>query len=159
MDQEPEYRIEPLESHHDRAALSCGVAELDRYIHNQAGQDRKRDLAVAFVLTSDGKTIAEFYTLSQHSIQIADLPEGQAKKLPSLPIGVTLLGRMAMSQGLQGHGLGEFLPMDTLARKGIPASASGLRAGRKDRPRVFWCFLRQRQRSCWAYVPATSEVE
>jgi predicted GNAT family N-acyltransferase len=119
MDQEPGYRVEPLESHHDRAAFSCGVVELDRYFHHQAGQDRKRDLAVAFILTSDGKTIAGFYTLSQHSIQIADLPEGQAKKLPPLPIGVTLLGRMAMSQGLQGQGLGEFLLMDALKRAWI----------------------------------------
>ncbi len=111
-----EYKIEPLGSLHDRAAFSCGVAALDDYIHRQARQDLERKLAAVFVLTSDGKTIAGFYTLSAHSIQAADLPEELARKLPRFPLPVTLLGRMAVSRSLHGKRLGEFLLMHALER-------------------------------------------
>ena len=114
-----EYKIEPLKSHHDRAGFSCGVPALDAYLQRQARQDLERKLAAVFVLTSDGKTISGFYTLSAHSILAADLPEDQAKKLPRFPLPVTLLGRMGVSQDLQGRGLGEFLLMHALERAWI----------------------------------------
>jgi GNAT superfamily N-acetyltransferase len=111
-----EYKVEPLGTDHDRAAFSSGVAALDTYIQRQARQDLERNLAAVFVLTSDSKTIAGFYTLSAHSIQATDLPEELAKRLPRFPLPVTLLGRMAVSQTRQGQRLGEFLLIDALAR-------------------------------------------
>jgi predicted GNAT family N-acyltransferase len=110
------YIIEPLKSHHDRAAFSCGVPELDTYIQRQARQDLERKLAAVFVLTSDGKTVAGFYTLSAHSLLAADLTEDHARKLPRFPLPVTLLGRMAVSEQLHGRRLGEFLLMHALER-------------------------------------------
>lgn len=114
-----DYKIEPLKSHHDRAGFSCGVPALDVYLQRQARQDLERKLAAVFVLTSNGKTISGFYTLSAHSILAADLPEGQAKRLPRFPLPVTLLGRMGVSQDAQGRGLGEFLLMHALERAWI----------------------------------------
>jgi len=111
-----DYRIEPLGSRHDRAAFSCGVAALDIYIQRQASQDMERNLAAVFVLTSDGKTIAGFYSLSAHSIHAADVPEELTRKLPRFPLPVTLLGRMAVSQSSHGQGFGEFLLMHALER-------------------------------------------
>jgi GNAT superfamily N-acetyltransferase len=111
-----EYRVEPLGSNHDRAAFTCGVTELDDYLQRQAAQDLKRNLAAVFILTSDGKNIAGFYTLSAHSILAADLPSDMAKKLPRFPLPFTLLGRMAVAQFLQGQGWGEFLLLHALKR-------------------------------------------
>ena len=65
---EAEFRIEPLGTGHDRAGFSCGVSALDNYLQRQARQDMERRLAAVYVLTSDGKTVAGFYTLSAHSI-------------------------------------------------------------------------------------------
>ncbi len=110
------YRIEALEAHHDRASFCCGVSELDIYLQQRAGQDLKRKLAAIFVLTPDGETISGFYTLSAHSIAGADLPPDLAKRLPRFPLPVTLLGRMAVAQALQGSGLGEYLLLDALNR-------------------------------------------
>jgi len=110
------YRIEPLGTRHDRAAFFCGVPALDIYLQRQARQDMERNLAAVFILTSDGKTVAGFYTLSAHSIQAAELPEKLAKKLPRFPLPGTLLGRMAVSQSLHGQSLGEFLLMHALER-------------------------------------------
>ena len=109
-------RIEALEAHHDRADFCCGVTELDTYLQQRAGQDLKRKLAAVFVLTTDSKTIAGFYTLSAHSIAAADLPPELTKSLPRFPLPVTLLGRMAIAEGLQGAGLGEYLLLDALNR-------------------------------------------
>jgi len=109
-------RIEALEAHHNRAGFCCGIPDLDAYLQQRASQDLKRKLAAIFVLTEDSKTIAGFYTLSAHSIVGADLPPELAKRLPRFPLPVTLLGRMAVAQSLQGAGLGEYLLLDALNR-------------------------------------------
>ena len=112
------YVFEPLGDQHDRAAFSCGVEALDRYFQGDSiKQDIGRRTAVAFVLTSDGRSVAGFYTLSSLSIVGAELPEKLAKKLPSRSaIGVTLLGRMGVHSVLKGQGLGADLLMDALYR-------------------------------------------
>lgn len=111
------YRIEPLADAHERGTFTCGVDALDAYFRQQIRQDVARRIASAFVLTRDGREVAGFYTLSSLSILGAELPEQLAKKLPSrAPIGVTLLGRMAVSEKLKGRQLGRLLLMDALVR-------------------------------------------
>lgn len=111
------FNIEPLEEHHDRAAFSCGVEDLDNYLHRQAGQDLKKRVAAVFVTTQDTKTIAGFYTLSAHIVRLGDLPPEVAKKLPRYPdLPATLLGRLAVSKDFRRQRLGEFLLMDALRR-------------------------------------------
>jgi predicted GNAT family N-acyltransferase len=112
-----EYRIEPLADTHDRAAFSCGVEVLDTYFQRQAKQDLERRTAAVFVLAADGTTVAGYYTLSSLTLSGAELPEKLAKKLPTRnPIGVTLLGRMAVSQSRKGQRLGELLLIHALQR-------------------------------------------
>ena len=110
------YRIEALDARHDRASFCCGVSELDIYLQQRAGQDLKRKVAAVFVLTPDGETVSGYYTLSAHAIMGADLPPDLTKRLPRFPLPVTLLGRMAVAQALQGSGLGEYLLLDALNR-------------------------------------------
>lgn len=111
------FQIEPLDNRHDRAAFSCGDDDLDRYLQKQAGQDVKKRVAVVFVASPDGKTIAGFYTLSAHMLHLNDLPEEVAKRLPKYPnVPVTLLGRLARSKDFPGQGVGELLLMDALRR-------------------------------------------
>jgi GNAT superfamily N-acetyltransferase len=111
------YRIEPLGERHNRAAFSCGVEALDRYLQKQAGQDVSKHVAAAFVITPDGVTIAGFYTLSAHVVSLSELPESVSKKLPRhLKVPATLLGRLAVSREFRGQGLGELLLVDALKR-------------------------------------------
>ena len=112
----PDYVIEALGPQHDRSGFCCGVAALDGYVHRHARQDAERKLAAVFVLTPDGTTVAGFYTLSAHSIVAVDLPEAHAKRSPRFPLPVTLLGRMGVSETVQGQGLGELLLMHALER-------------------------------------------
>lgn len=109
------FRIEPLNGSHRRENFSCGVEALDGYLQRQMAQDRDRGTAAPFILTEDGVTIAGFYTLSALSILSRELPDRLGKKLPSRnPIGVTLLGRMAVSEEHQGKRLGTLLLMHAL---------------------------------------------
>ena len=109
--------FEPLGPGHDRAAFSCGVEGLDNYLRKQAGQDVKKRVAVAFVLTPDGTTVAGCYTLSQYSVELDAIPDGLAAKLPKYPfVPATLIGRLAVSNEFRGQGLGELLLMDALNR-------------------------------------------
>jgi predicted GNAT family N-acyltransferase len=115
--EKPRFVVEPLGPKHDRAAFSCGVEILDAYLHKQAGQDLKKRVAVPFVITPDGTTIAGYYTLSQYSVQLDEVPAEVAKKLPKYPIvPATLLGRLAVSVAFRGQGHGATLLMDALYR-------------------------------------------
>lgn len=111
------FQIEPLSDHHDRAAFSCGVEPLDFYLHKLAGQNLKKRVAAVFVATSNSKTIAGFYTLSAHTLNLHELPTDVAKKLPRYPhVPATLLGRLAVDRSFRGQHLGELLLIDALKR-------------------------------------------
>jgi len=111
------FRVEPLRKTHDRAAFSCGIDVLDHYLKKYASQDVEKRVAVCFVLTPDGKTIAGFYTLSQYSVNLVELPVEIAGKLPKYPeVPATLIGRLAIAESFRGKKLGEFLLLDALYR-------------------------------------------
>jgi predicted GNAT family N-acyltransferase len=111
------FRVEPLWSEHDRAAFPCEIHSLENYFRTQAGQNVKKRAAVVYVLTSDGKTLAGYYTLSQYSVELDEVPNDLRRRLPKYPfVPVTLLGRLAASNEFRGKGIGEHLLMDALNR-------------------------------------------
>ncbi len=111
------FKSEPLASRHDRAAFSCETPELNAYLKTQASQDVRKNLCAAFVLTPDGKTIAGFYTLSQFSVDIGEIPEEIARKLTRYnEVPATLIGRLARSLDYRGKDVGEKLLMDAFRR-------------------------------------------
>ena len=111
------FRVEALGPAHERADFSCGIPALDFYLQKQAGQDLRKRVAAVYVMTGDGHAIAGFYSLSQFSIELDEIPEDIARKLPRYPdVPATLIGRLAISRDFRGLGLGEFLLMDALNR-------------------------------------------
>jgi GNAT superfamily N-acetyltransferase len=123
--QSNDFCIELLAPHHNRAAFSCGNEQLDRYLHSVANQDKKKNIAIPYVIFDalakptggNRQTIIGYYTLSMSGINLAELPEQIAKKLPKYPIvGVTLIGRLAVSSDYKGSGWGKLLIMDALHR-------------------------------------------
>lgn len=113
----PPYIVEPLASHHDRAAFTCGVAELDRYLREQAGQDARKKVAAPFVLVDQSRKVLGYYTLSSYAVHLAELPPEITKKLPRYPLILcVLLGRLAVDQRDRDQKLGRLLLMDALRR-------------------------------------------
>ena len=116
---ESKLTLEILDKTHMRSGFDCGHASLDNYIKTQASQDVKRDLSICWVLSSEpDKIVAGYYTLSSHSISMADLPENVIKNLPKgyKQVPAASLGRLAVSNDFKGYRLGKFLLLDALRR-------------------------------------------
>lgn len=110
---------ESLNSVHKKSDFSCGKEMLDNYLHKQANQDIKRKLSACFVVKEEQtELIKGYYTLSNNSIPLEDIPESIRKKLPKsyTTIPTTLLGRLAIDNNFQGRGLGKLILIDALKR-------------------------------------------
>jgi len=108
--------IEPL-GKHDRAAFSCGVADLDDWFHRRAGQDERRDVARVFVALDDRHGVVGFYSLSSFTLAIPDLPPEDARRLPRYDkISAALIGRLARDVRVRGEGIGDLLLADAVRR-------------------------------------------
>jgi ribosomal protein S18 acetylase RimI-like enzyme len=103
---------------HDRAAFSCGVAQLDDFIRTKARKEHRLFGAVLILAPDEAPTrIAGYYTLASQSIELTYIPETIRKKIPRYPhVPATLLARLAVSSDYQGQRLGEQLLLDALKR-------------------------------------------
>ena len=110
--------IAPLNPTHDRTGFECGVDALDRYLKRQAKQDSKRRIARVFVATKpdNPSSVIGYYTLSTLSIELNQLPEKLAWKLPRHQVPAALIGRLAVSKAAQGQGIGKMLLADAIKR-------------------------------------------
>jgi GNAT superfamily N-acetyltransferase len=113
------YRLEALGKQHDRAAFCCGVESLDAYLKTQASQDMRRKANAVFVLVPEDSPgrIAGYFTLCAYGLSPGAIPEAARKHIPRYPqVSATLLGRLAVSADLQGHGLGAILLAQALRK-------------------------------------------
>jgi GNAT superfamily N-acetyltransferase len=119
--------IELLASHHDKEAFSCDNEQLDRYLHVSATQDKKRNIAIPYVVYDrDRQKIIGYYTLSMSGIDLEQLPASIIKRLPKYPIvGVTLIGRLAVDREYKGFGWGKLIIMDAFYRSLNISKATG----------------------------------
>lgn len=112
------FRIETLDTHHDRSTFRCGAPALDRYFREQATQDIRRLVSNCFVLihTASGQ-IAGYYTLAATSILAEDLSADILRKLPRYPVlPAALVGRLAIDENFRRQGLGSLLIADAALR-------------------------------------------
>lgn len=114
---EPKLLIEPLGSHHDRTAFTCGEPALDAYLQRQASQDVRRRVARVFVAVGKApEKIAGYYSLRAASFAKDELPPELARRLPHYPVPAAVLGQLAIDRAHQGRGLGEMLLLDAIRR-------------------------------------------
>ena len=103
----------------DRQKFSCGIPELDAYLHRQAGQDMARGFATV-VLARSAETSAGifgYYAFSAASIPIVSLPQETSGKMPHYRnVPAILLGRLAVALPMQNRRIGSLLLFDALKR-------------------------------------------
>jgi len=69
-----------------------------------------------------------YYSLSTLSIELTQLPDNLARKLPRHPIPAALVGRLAVSKKDQGCGIGKILLVDAIKRTLSVSSHIGIYA-------------------------------
>jgi GNAT superfamily N-acetyltransferase len=99
--------VELLQAHHDRKSFDCGKPSLNEFLQKQARQNADRNVGVTHVVVPEAGSprILGCYTIVTRTIDSALVPDN--KKLPRGPIGVVLLGRLAVDKNAQGQGLGK----------------------------------------------------
>jgi ribosomal protein S18 acetylase RimI-like enzyme len=124
------FSFEPLGPEHDRAAFSCGVEPLDRYLRQQATQDAKRNVAAPFILRrGDSPRVLGYYTLAAYGIRTQELPPEVARRLPRYEQQpAILIGRLARDVSFPGQRLGELLLLDALRRSLAQSDQLGVMA-------------------------------
>jgi hypothetical protein len=79
---------------HNRSLFFCGNDSLDDYIRERASQDLKKKVATVFVLiNAPNNDIIAYYTLSAYTLEIKEVDEILAKKLPRYPLLPSTLAR------------------------------------------------------------------
>ena len=103
----------------DRRNFSCGMPELDVYLHRQANQDVARAFATVVLAYAPDEpaTILGYYAFSAASVPIVSLPMEVSKKMPRYRnVPAVLLGRLAVALSAQGRRIGSLLLFDALRR-------------------------------------------
>jgi len=119
--------VELLQAHHERKQFSCGSAPLDDFLHRHARQNADRNLGVTFVVVDrpGDSHILGYYTLVTRTVESRLVP---AKGLPRGPIGVVLLGRLAVDSRSQGQGLGKLMLLRAIRQTADAARVMGIYA-------------------------------
>ena len=96
---------------HDRAGFSCGVAALDDYLRQRAGQHQRDGIATTHVLIDAARPerILGYCSLSAAQLCLHDLREQDRKRLPAYPVPAMRMGRLAIAASEQGKGHGRLL--------------------------------------------------
>ena len=100
---------------HDLRPFTCGVDDLDQWLKRQAAGAQARRVSRTFVWADDDALVVAYYALSAHLFSRNDLPRSVGHGSPS-DVPSVLLGRLALSNALQGQGLGSALVADALSR-------------------------------------------
>ena len=103
-----DWREEAIGRHHYRSDFDCGVPALNEYLHQFARQNHESGGAKTFVAVGRlaPSIVLGYYTISPGTIAFAKVPAALTKKLGRYEVPVFRLGRLAVSQALQGRGLG-----------------------------------------------------
>ena len=111
----------PVSERHASLGFFCGKVELDDFFARHAVDNDRRGIGKTFVLCrgTDDPALPEvlgYYTLSMASVETGGLPKKIRRGLPSYPMPVALIGRLAVDRRAQGQHVGEALLADALRR-------------------------------------------
>jgi ribosomal protein S18 acetylase RimI-like enzyme len=95
----------------DRTDFRSGNLDLDRFFARYAGQNQFRHhIGTTYVaIDEQTKFIAGFATVAASELATASLPDSKRKRLPSYPVPVLRLARLAVDQRAQGQGVAQAL--------------------------------------------------
>jgi len=115
-----ELRLERLESHQQIDQFESGNESLDLWLKRYALAAQQMDSARTFLPVVPDSAVIGYFSLTMGSVQRADAPTKLVRGLPSYPVGIVLLARLAVDWKYQGGGMGGLLLAEAL-RKAVTA--------------------------------------
>lgn len=116
---------EPIGPDHVVEGFSCGQESLDRWLIERASRSEGRT-ARTYVVRDEVRRVAGYCCLSAGSLSHAEAPGRMRRNAPD-PIPVIVLGRLAVDERYQGHGVGSGLVRDAMERTVAAAGIIGVR--------------------------------
>lgn len=104
-----EIRIHRLEARDDRSGFHCGNIDLDRFFQRFAGQNQFRHHIGTTYVAVQGNHISGFVTVSSGELVSEKLSRAQRRHLPSYPLPILRIARLAVDDRFQGLGIGRLL--------------------------------------------------
>ena len=123
-----EFVIEGLTKSHRFSSFDCGKPALNEWLTRFAWQNQQADAAKVYVAHRRDNAVVGYHALVACSVERADAPARISKGLANQPVGVILLGRLAVDRREKGKGLGKALLLDALLRTAQAAEIVGVRA-------------------------------
>ena len=97
----------------DLFTFDSGSGMLDGWLRRHALAAQRMDSARTFVATRGGGVVG-YFSLTMGSVLRADAPAKLVRGMPAHPVGMVLLGRLAVDQSQQGKGVGAMLLAEAL---------------------------------------------
>lgn len=104
----------PITQAHSLDFFDCGVPSLNQWLQRQSLKNEVSGASRTFVICSKDVVVG-YYALATGSVMRQQAP-GKIKRAMPDPIPVMILGRLAVDQSQQGHGLGIGLLRDAILR-------------------------------------------
>lgn len=106
------YDLELLSDKHDRRGFRCGNESLECYLRETAKSHLSKGVSITRVMVETGacapKPILGYFTLTSIIANARHWP-GVIKGLPTMPVPLVLLGRLAVAESSQGQGIARLL--------------------------------------------------
>ena len=104
-----EIHVRRLEPQDDRSGFRSGNIDLDRFFRRYAGQNQFRHHIGTTYVAVRNDQIAGFATVSSGELAAEILAKALRRRLPTYPLPILRLARLAVDQRFQGHGIGQLL--------------------------------------------------
>ncbi len=119
----------PLTASHALDGFDCGEPSLNDWLCRYALGAFGSGSARTFVIEdTEQRRVVGYHALTVASIKRDEASGRLAKGMPSHPIPVVLLARLAVDRPVQGQGLGAWLLADAMERSAAAAELLGIRA-------------------------------
>jgi GNAT superfamily N-acetyltransferase len=114
-----------IDEGHHIGAFDSGVPALDDWLKRRARANQASGASRTYVVCENQRVIA-YYALASGAVDIKEVSGHFRRNMPD-PVPVAVLGRLAIEQNFQKHGLGRSLMRDAAARVQQAAAIIGIR--------------------------------
>ncbi|MHB1713177.1 MAG: GNAT family N-acetyltransferase [Acidimicrobiales bacterium] len=119
-------RLDRLAPVHDLSDFASGNLKLDSWLVRHAPVAQQMDSARTFLLMLE-KNVVGYFALTMGSVRRVEPPTKLVRGLPSYPVGMVLLARLAVERGSHRRGFGALLLAEALRKAVVAGEAAAAR--------------------------------